>query len=887
MELHQQRSCGQSLEGSTLGDIPLDTSHQRAVLRERSANWPHDLNPQSIPKQKRSRTSSPIENNYARRPAHVGSYLTGHVHAQHIGLAGFGAEKSEKQVEYELKRLDLMLQRSDKYQKYREKQPNLTRTEVLAKEARELAEQQAKEAERVARGEPKKKPGRDEKDKTVWPEFLEHAFWRALVRWPPMGRKKHMLDGALRGRNELIQDSIRRDTGIIRDRKQVSSHLQVLKQHLANLPGVLVYMAAPEDDKKRHGVRESSHAYQVTRLRDRHHAQRIASVARYDYNDANTHARSSAAFPPLSFDPTASRFNDGFASAYSVANFAMLASVKEDVVHCFTRLPSEGRLDDVNVTDAGSWRRQFPEFRFLQAQMEQWALERRRILVCDASMKVMTEVPPNTHLFIEFNLDTQHDLSVFDSIQCTTRFYDSGDSAPDPQLDGCTAHDLKEHRKSCKFEPSRHGSHGSSGCLTIAFGSKFWVNRMTKYQSMRHRDEKSVAESLLRLTATQDIYGIKPETGEAECILTILWRFSQSPSSAEVGSMNWRAVNVDTRVSSNLDQKYLDQKWYKEAKGTPDLVREDVIGGRDGVLDYSEAASLESSAYHHIAHQDFDFGHQHPSPSVYDIHSTQEQPQPQLQLDILASMQPDLEHPHASAAPSASTDFSQHSLPELSHGRDPVDVYTQNANDFDFHGGHITISGAFEPTINLSAYDNFASQTTDLSGLHALSGLDQDGYSLGLACADSNELVDVGVGNHLRDGDLACYSTKPNWHRTNLIPSLEDAAEQYHTYMGLARTANGHDGLQTQHILEGPSPALGQSEELVARGLHDAQININPGLWNLQSPFHEDTAGGASDGSGCRKDSGVHGHGVGLGVGVLELIERDQRTRGYQTPSLQ
>lgn len=51
-----------------------------------------------------------------------------------------------------------------------------------------------------------------------------------------MGRKKFLLDGALRGRNELIQDSIYKDTGIRRDRKQVSSHLQVLKQHLKDQP---------------------------------------------------------------------------------------------------------------------------------------------------------------------------------------------------------------------------------------------------------------------------------------------------------------------------------------------------------------------------------------------------------------------------------------------------------------------------------------------------------------------------------------------------------------------------------------------------------------------------------------------------------------------------
>jgi len=45
-----------------------------------------------------------------------------------------------------------------------------------------------------------------------------------------------MLDGQLRGRNELIQDSIYKDTGIRRCRKQVSSHLQVLKQHLKDQP---------------------------------------------------------------------------------------------------------------------------------------------------------------------------------------------------------------------------------------------------------------------------------------------------------------------------------------------------------------------------------------------------------------------------------------------------------------------------------------------------------------------------------------------------------------------------------------------------------------------------------------------------------------------------
>lgn len=59
----------------------------------------------------------------------------------------------------------------------------------------------------------------------------------ALVKWPPMGRKKYMLNGTLRGRNELVQDFIAKNTGIKRDRKQVSSHIQVLKQLLKDQPG--------------------------------------------------------------------------------------------------------------------------------------------------------------------------------------------------------------------------------------------------------------------------------------------------------------------------------------------------------------------------------------------------------------------------------------------------------------------------------------------------------------------------------------------------------------------------------------------------------------------------------------------------------------------------
>ncbi|KAH0337553.1 hypothetical protein KCU81_g8059, partial [Aureobasidium melanogenum] len=98
--------------------------------------------------------------------------------------------------------------------------------------------------------QPKEKKGNKEDAK--WPDHIEDAFIVALCRHPPCGRKKskapgeqHNDDAKAMGRNELIADYIFRNTGDVRTRKQVSSHIQVLKPFVQNEAIIMRFLATP------------------------------------------------------------------------------------------------------------------------------------------------------------------------------------------------------------------------------------------------------------------------------------------------------------------------------------------------------------------------------------------------------------------------------------------------------------------------------------------------------------------------------------------------------------------------------------------------------------------------------------------------------------------
>lgn len=77
-----------------------------------------------------------------------------------------------------------------------------------------------------------KKECNDADAASIWSPDVEKAFMEALKRIPHVGRRKITVQGRPCGRNELISEYILRKTGKVRTRKQVSSHIQVLKHLL-------------------------------------------------------------------------------------------------------------------------------------------------------------------------------------------------------------------------------------------------------------------------------------------------------------------------------------------------------------------------------------------------------------------------------------------------------------------------------------------------------------------------------------------------------------------------------------------------------------------------------------------------------------------------------
>lgn len=630
MEL-RRHSCVLPSNAPALQDNSLqDLSIPSRVLQERSSNRQHAYLDFDLSVRKKPIPSLPIESTYSNG---LGAYLTAHgiVASQLVD-----PQKGEAIINHQTAKLWRALQQSEAYRKYRLRQP------------------------------------KESKDQARWPDHMEYAFWRGLVRWDPMGRRKYMHEGKQRGRNELVADSIKQDTGVDRTRKQVSSHIQVLKQILKDQPSILRYIS-----KEDFGSRNRRHTTSDANPIRNRHAMGQSSGLVSKYHDPRQPMQFSwqgcGSLPVPQIFPKDSTTGYSTFTPFSFEMFVRDTSQTPGTrIHTFTRLSERPRRADVRINDARQWRKHYPELAFMTSVFEHCDL-----IVCDASIQLMTEqLPKAAELAIQFELMSEYPPDEYDSFECRTRFFD----------DGRLTHQLNESRnpipESCasfRYNP------GTRRLDTVTFGSSFWARRMfylakhlrdarsLEDKTERRKIENHVRQNLHSLTATQEIYVTKGDS-KPQRVLVLFWRFSQTHNN-HGGQTTFCNIIYSPSLTLPI-QHQMSTLPDDDGKDTKDI----------------------------CTHPQ-----QYATPP-FDLATHQPYPTHSFDLDTLSSMGLDGAFSNTCSAPSMTTDLSTtHSLPSISHSHDAShgDAQKHEDTDMEFTGGKVNINMMLEPPLNLESYGGY------------------------------------------------------------------------------------------------------------------------------------------------------------------------------------
>jgi hypothetical protein len=363
-----------------------------------------------------------------------------------------------------------------------------------------------------------------------------------------MGRKKLIFKDKLRGRNELITDWILMATGVKRDRKQVSSHIQVLKPFVQDDPVIIAYLSflptstgaghaehmAPQKfmpayySQQLHGRGPSSYPVQAPPQSIRHQgARQIHSLPTLGtIGGGQGKLRDTPdVFEPVDFEMFVQRKLSPAESSHD----------EVERLHTYTKQTSQPWEADEFFSDWNDFARTHPSLSAMHAHRPVDC----NVIAAQASLALLSGPwkdkdglavgSAGIELGISFHCRTGEVPRPFEVI-CQNHFYERG-----KLIENSThAHAILDST--------------SNNDIQVMFGSNFWVKALSaKHKEACDSGPDGGSAFISSINATQDIF-IKTANG-TERVMLIHWSFRESTGG--LGRTSWKRIVMPSSTTSS------------------------------------------------------------------------------------------------------------------------------------------------------------------------------------------------------------------------------------------------------------------------------------------------------------------------------------------------
>ncbi|KAK5069550.1 hypothetical protein LTR64_008231 [Lithohypha guttulata] len=424
--------------------------------------------------------------------------------------------------------------------------------------------------------------GRD--GKPVWPDYIEESFQNALIHIPPMGKKKKTQYGRHFGRNELIKEWIYQETGENRDRKQVSSHIQVLSNLLKDIPEWKELTAGNDDERGDITTKaETGPDFYFESIADQVRLQRQLAMEAAMQHDGGAEWSSAA---------RRQRFQ---LARITFDMYVLMPDSKTEALHNYTRITNKESTPEIlPLENYKNWREQFPD---LEKVMNASPSEDFELIFLKSKFSLMTDFPPLTSkLGLTLDLEYPSNLSYFTSVN---HMYLNG-----------KCFRKTEHKISRAAKP---------GMANLFFDAEWWATQFTDLIGKRKAAEDSGRENALaaaedfsrtlfrELSIMQEVFAYpSPDADpmQQRRIGILLWIFAQTNTKGANITTWHKVVPPPSRYTTNSPAVKLESS-------LPPLVMDtmldssfnaDVLDGFSQHEEYSQTqlplTVYEPSSYH-------------------------------------------------------------------------------------------------------------------------------------------------------------------------------------------------------------------------------------------------------------------------------------------------